>query len=60
MYSLDNLLPVLDLEQKNVWSPDPAKPFGPLARLYFYIQAILGWTLSLLAVAGFSGLVRLR
>ena len=60
MYSLDNLLPVLDLEQKSVWSPDPAKPSGALARLYFYIQAILGWTLSLLAVAGFSGLVRLR
>ncbi len=60
MYSLDNLLPVLDLEQKSVWSPDPAKPLGELARLYFYIQAILGWTLSLLAVAGFSGLVRIR
>jgi hypothetical protein len=60
MYSLDNLLPVLDLEQKSVWSPDPAKPFGWVARLYFYLQAILGWTLSLLAVAGFSGLVRLR
>ena len=60
MYSLDNLLPVLDLEQKSVWSPDPAKPFGGVARFYFYLQAILGWTLSLLAVAGFSGLVRLR
>jgi hypothetical protein len=60
MYSLDNLLPVLDLEQKSVWSPDPAKPFGWVARLYFYLQAILGWTLSLLAVAGFSGLVRIR
>jgi hypothetical protein len=60
MYSLDNLLPVLDLEQKSVWSPDPAKPWGQMARLYFYVQAILGWTLSLLAVAGFSGLVRLR
>ncbi len=44
MYSLDNLLPVLDLEQKSVWSPDPAKPWGAVARLYFYIQAILGWT----------------
>ena len=52
--------PVLDLEQKSVWSPDPAKPWGAIARLYFYIQAILGWTLSLLAVAGFSGLVRSR
>lgn len=60
MYSLDNLLPVLDLEQKSVWSPNPEKPWGEIARAYFYLQAILGWTLSLLAVAGFSGLVRLR
>ena len=60
MYSLDNLLPVLDLEQKNVWSPDPGHIWGRVARVYFYLQAILGWTLSLLAVAGFSGLVRLR
>src|SRR5262249_4643988 len=60
MYSLDNLLPVLDLEQKNVWSPNPDAPWGEFARLFFYVQAILGWTLSLLAVAGFSGLVRLR
>ena len=60
MYSLDNLLPVLDLEQKSVWSPDPRKSWGEVARAYFYLQAILGWTLSLLAVAGFSGLVRSR
>jgi hypothetical protein len=60
MYSLDNLLPVLDLEQKSVWSPNPDEPWGAFARVYFYLQAILGWTLSLLAVAGFSGLVRLR
>lgn len=60
MYSLDNLLPVLDLEQKSVWSPNPDKIPGAVARAFFYLQAILGWTLSLLAVAGFSGLVRSR
>jgi hypothetical protein len=60
MYSLDNLLPVLDLEQKSVWSPNPDVPPGEFARAFFYVQAILGWTLSLLAVAGFSGIVRPR
>ena len=51
---------VREADVRGVWSPDPAKPYGWVARLYFYLQAILGWTLSLLAVAGFSGLVRIR
>lgn len=60
MYSLDALLPVLDLEQKSFWSPDQTRPWGAFARYYFYFQSVIGWTLSLLAVAGFSGLVRSR
>jgi len=58
MYSLDALLPVLELDQKAYWRPNPPKPGGRLAIAYFYIQSVLGWTLSLLAVAGFSGLVK--
>ena len=58
MYSLDTLLPVLELDQKQFWRPNPPKPGGRLAIACFYIQSVLGWTLSLLAVAGFSGLVK--
>ncbi|WP_210485403.1 hypothetical protein [Microvirga antarctica] len=58
MYSLDTLLPVLEIGQMQYWRPDPAKPFGPIALNYFYFQTIVGWALSLLAVAGFSGLVK--
>lgn len=58
MYSLDTLLPVLDMGQKSYWRPDPAKPGGGFAINYFYFQATVGWALSLLAVAGFSGLVK--
>jgi hypothetical protein len=57
-YSLDTLLPVLDLGQKSFWRPDPSGRSGTLAINYFYFQAIVGWALSLLAVAGFSGLVK--
>jgi hypothetical protein len=57
-YSLDTLLPVLDLGQKSFWRPDPSGPTGRVAINYFYFQAIIGWALSLLAVAGFSGLVK--
>lgn len=60
MYSLDTLFPVLEIDQKAYWKPDHAKPWGGMARFYFYIQSIVGWALSLLAVAGFSGLVKSR
>lgn len=58
MYSLDTLLPVLDMGQRSFWRPNPAKPGGRVAISYFYFQSIVGWALSLLAVAGFSGLVK--
>jgi hypothetical protein len=60
MYSLDTLFPVLEIGQKDYWRPDPAQPWGPFAIGYFYFQAVVGWALSLLAIAGFSGLVRSR
>ena len=58
MYSLDTLLPVIEIGQKAFWRPNPAKPGGHLAIAYFYFQSLVGWALSLLAVAGFSGLVK--
>jgi hypothetical protein len=58
MYSLDTLLPVLDMGQRTYWRPNPTKPGGRVAINYFYFQSLVGWALSLLAVAGFSGLVK--
>ena len=58
MYSLDTLLPVLDMGQRTFWRPNPTKPGGRVAINYFYFQSVVGWALSLLAVAGFSGLVK--
>ena len=58
MYSLDALLPVTEIGQKEYWRPDPPKPGGILAINYFYFQSVVGWALSLLAIAGFSGLVK--
>lgn len=60
MYSLDALFPVLVIGQREYWRPDPNKPWGSFAMAYFYLQAMVGWALSLLAIAGFSGLVRSR
>ncbi|QEL21799.1 hypothetical protein FQV39_03840 [Bosea sp. F3-2] len=58
MYALDTLLPVLDMGQRSFWRPNPTKPGGRVAINYFYFQSVVGWALSLLAVAGFSGLVK--
>ena len=58
VYSLDVLLPVLEIGQKQYWRPDPSQRFGSVALNYYYLQTILGWVLSLLAVAGFSGLAK--
>jgi hypothetical protein len=60
MFSLDTLFPVFEIGQKEYWRPDPNKRWGGFAMGYFYFQAIVGWTLGLLAVAGFSGLVKSR
>jgi hypothetical protein len=65
VYSLDTLLPIVDLEMQTYWIPDEDKngdhwwdSFGWWARTYLWIQIAMGWALSLLAVAGFSGLVK--
>jgi hypothetical protein len=58
MYSLDALLPVMEIGQKQYWRPDPSKRNGTLTLNYYYFLSVIGWALSLLAVAGFSGLVK--
>jgi len=58
IYSADTLLPIVDLEMQGYWLPDESKGFGIWARWYLWVQIAMGWALSLLAVAGFSGLIK--
>jgi hypothetical protein len=60
MYSLDTLLPVTSLGQREFWRPSPETGIGVFALNYYYLQSVIGWSLSLLAVAGFSGIVKSR
>ncbi len=57
-YSADTLFPVVSLEMQSYWIPDDTKPLGMLARWYLWAHIIAGWALTLLAVAGFSGLIK--
>jgi hypothetical protein len=58
VYSADVLLPVVSLEMQSYWLPDDKNPFGIFARWYLWLQIIIGWALTLLAVAGLSGLIK--
>lgn len=67
IYSLDSFLPIVDLHQESKWLPNPARKFaaegkeiagGYYLRIYLWIHIIIGWALTTLAVAGFTGIVR--
>jgi len=59
VYSADTLLPIVAMEMQEFWIPDETQGTrGWVTRGFLWVQIIAGWALSLLAVAGFSGLVR--
>jgi hypothetical protein len=58
MLSLDALLPGVETGQSAYWSPDTRVPVGLAAKRFAYFLTVAGWALSLLAVAGFSGIVK--
>ena len=68
-YSLDVFIPIVDLHQQSKWLPNANRgkeiplilfkcKTGSLLRYYFWAHIILGWILTSLWVAGFTGLVR--
>jgi hypothetical protein len=60
VYSLEALIPGLQAGQHAYWSPDTRRNVGLAAKLFEYVQRIAGLGLGILALAGFSGLVRSR
>ena len=58
VYSADVLLPIIDFGMESAWTPDDRRPFGTVTQVYIWMQTVVGWALSLLAVAGFSGLIK--
>ena len=58
IYAADLLVPLVDLGQQDRWVPDERGQRGWLAKALVYASIVAGWGLSLLAVAGFSGLVK--
>lgn len=58
IYSLDVLFPLVQLEQQVHWIPDEDREWGWYAKGLVYTQIVMGWLLSLLAVAGLSGIIK--
>jgi hypothetical protein len=60
VFALDTLLPIVSLGMDESWSPDETRRWGELGRICGWCQTIVGWALTFLAVAGFSGLVKTK
>ena len=58
VYSIDVLLPIIDLEQSNHWLPVWTSTQGWWFVVAFWLQTVLGWVLSSLLVAALSGLIK--
>jgi hypothetical protein len=58
VYSLEAVLPGLEAGQRVYWSPDTRSGLGYAAKRFEYVQRIVGLGLGILALAGFSGIVR--
>lgn len=52
VYSLDTLVPLVNLHQENYWMPHGG------TRVYMWIQISAGWVFTTLFVAGLTGIVR--
>jgi hypothetical protein len=48
----------LGVGQKDIWSPDTRTTIGYFGKWFTYFQTLAGLALGLLAVAGFSGIVK--
>ncbi|MBL4691188.1 MAG: hypothetical protein JKY68_06975, partial [Rhodospirillales bacterium] len=60
-YSLDVFLPIVDLHQESYWLP--GKTDGPVLwawryKIWLWVEILLGWFLTTIAVAGLTGLVK--
>jgi hypothetical protein len=60
VYSLQLLVPVVDLQETSRWLPDTSTILGRLVMLYTWIAIVIGWAASAALAAGFGRLLRQR
>lgn len=57
-YSLDILIPIVDLHQETFWEPSSAGWSGGFLRFWLWFQIIAGWVLTTVTVVGFTGVIK--
>ena len=58
VFSIDTMIPFVDLHQENYWLPKSDGFWGGLLRLYFWLHIVSGWILATLAAAGLAGVIK--
>ena len=58
LYTIDTVVPLISLDQRATWYPDPHAPGGELVLLWLNIATLLGWLLSSIFVLSLARLSR--
>ena len=58
LYTIDTVVPLISLDQRSTWYPDPHAPGGELVLLWLNIATLLGWGLSSIFVLSLARLSR--
>jgi hypothetical protein len=58
VYSLDALLPLVDLKQESYWVPYPGGVAGWMTLSYLWLHILMGWFLTGMGLFGLSGVMK--
>jgi hypothetical protein len=58
LYAIDTVIPLVSLEQRSTWYPDPHEPGGSFMQWWLNIATLLGWLLSSIFVLSLARLAR--
>lgn len=58
MYTADVVIPVIDLQQRQFWVPDPAVSWGWLRAAWHTAAIPLGWLFATVGIAGVLGVLK--
>jgi hypothetical protein len=58
LYAVDTVVPLISLDQRSTWYPDPHAPYGEFMMWWLAIATLLGWVLSSILVLSLAQLSR--
>jgi hypothetical protein len=58
LYAIDTVVPLVSLDQRATWYPDPSVPQGTLMQWWLNLATILGWLLSSIFALSLARLAR--